>query len=120
MTVHIPRVRRCLRCSEPAIRQTGRDLVGKLCPLHLQERRHRQARTAAQPNCRCGNKMPLGATQCRGCDWKDDEAQRATMRRREQLAADLGYIAQTDPQAIEDAFNSLMRGQIRSLQRDYP
>ena len=119
--MNIPRRRRCKNnCSNFAIRQEGRDLVSRSCAECLAKRREKQRLTASQPNCRCGNKMSIGAQQCRGCDWIEMEAERATQRRRDQLANDLGYIAETDPQAIEDAFNSLMRRQVNSLRRDYP
>lgn len=122
--MNIPRRRRCQNpyrnCPNFAVKQEGRSYVSKLCPECLQRRRQKQATTASQPNCRCGNKMSIGATQCRGCDWKDSELQRGIDARRERLKADLAYIAETDPQAIEDAFNSLMQNEIRSLQRDYP
>lgn len=121
MDVRIPRRRRCKNnCNNFAIRQEGRDNIGKTCAECLAKRRERQRLTASQPNCRCGNKMSIGAQQCRGCDWKDEQAQIAKMRRREQLKSDLGYIAENDPQAIEYAFNSLMRRQVNSLRQDYP
>lgn len=119
--MNIPRRRRCKNnCNNFAIRQEGRDLVGKTCAECLAKRREKQRLTASQPNCQCGNKMSIGAQQCRGCDWKDSELQRGIDARRERLKDDLAYIAETEPQAIEDAFNSLMRSNIRSLQRDYP
>lgn len=52
-----------------------------LCKAHLEARRERQARTAAQPKCHCGNKMAIGAVQCRGCDWKDEQRALEAQRR---------------------------------------
>lgn len=44
-----------------------------LCSFHRDQRRERQRNSAMQPNCHCGNKLPLGGVQCRGCDWKDEQ-----------------------------------------------
>lgn len=59
-------------CKNDSCRRT--EMAGHahgLCRFHHEQRQYRRARTAAQPNCRCGNKLPLGGTQCRGCDAKD-------------------------------------------------
>lgn len=38
-----------------------------LCDLHRQQRKERQARSAMQPTCPCGNKAKLGYTHCTRC-----------------------------------------------------
>lgn len=57
-----------------------------LCSFHHKQRQYRRARTAAQPNCHCGNKLPLGGVQCRGCDWKDEQAEKELNRIADRVA----------------------------------
>ena len=63
-------------CQNEAVSDTGNGYSQRLCAECLANRRAKQARSAAQPNCRCGGKLPFGATQCRGCDRRQEESQK--------------------------------------------
>lgn len=120
----IPRVRRCKNpyrnCQNIARKQTGNAYEDKICNECLVRRREKQALTASQPTCHCGNRMGHGKEQCGGCDYHDEQLRLAEQRRVDRLEHDLLVIAERNPELIEEAFNRLINQQIRSLRKDYP
>jgi len=55
-------------CKNPSCMRT--EMAGHahgLCRYHHEKRKYRQAMTALQPNCACGNKASLGEKECSRC-----------------------------------------------------
>lgn len=62
-------------CTNNAVRNTGNSHSDRLCTECLERRREKQRLSAAQPNCKCGNKAALGKTQCSRCElWQQARA----------------------------------------------
>lgn len=60
-------------CKNPNCRRT--ECAGHahgLCRMHHENRKAKQASSAAQPNCRCGGKASFGHTTCRRCREADE------------------------------------------------
>lgn len=66
------KIRLCSRCGELATTRVKSEWLGPNC---LQQRRIKQAQTAAQPNCLCGNKVRLNSLMCGSCEDVHDEEQ---------------------------------------------
>lgn len=98
--------RRCTRCSEPAVKQTGGNTADKLCRKHLAERRERQAKSRAQPKCQCGKCLPMGKAMCSRCEERE-ELEKA------ERALDLDrYVADTIQNDLELLASDMFSGRI--------
>lgn len=56
-----------------------------LCRMHHEQRKQRQAHTAMQPNCRCGNKAPMDHDLCSRCQGEEDRCHSEERQRRNEL-----------------------------------
>lgn len=78
--------RKCANnCFNEACSPTGRSWFQKLCRECCAKRRAKSAKSKAQPKCRCGGCLPLGANLCRGCQGKADARREEFVRNAENL-----------------------------------